>query len=321
MVNTFSGYKVMWVLIVVERLSKRFGNILAVDNVSFEVSPGETFGVVGPNGAGKTTLIRVIASILRPTSGKVFVDGLDVAKNPVSVRERIGYLLEEPNLYQRPTARELLNFFGALHGIPKKEREERIDELLRIVGLYDRADSRIATYSKGMRQRLGVARALLHDPKILILDEPTMGLDPTTSRTIRNLITRFGEEGRTILLCTHYMSEAELLCDRVGVMDQGRFVACGSPHELGLRYGGENRIVLQVENHNPGLRELLQGCSQVLEMEQHGKTLTMIVRDVSQAVYEVVEALRSHSYRIEELRTGGATLEDVFIRITHPEVR
>lgn len=215
-------------MIEIINLTKKFGRITAVEGLNLTVEEGELFGIIGPNGAGKTTIVRIICGALKPTSGTIRVKGYDIQKNPIEVKSIIGYLAEEPNLYERLTPVKLLRFFGELYGV---NSSQRIEELLRMVDLYDRADSKISTFSKGMRQKLAIARALIHDPEILILDEPTMGLDPGTSRSIRRFIAK-QKNDKTILMCTHYLDEAEMLCDRVGILNGGRLAAVGRPKEL-----------------------------------------------------------------------------------------
>jgi ABC-2 type transport system ATP-binding protein len=223
-------------LIEFNNLTKRFGNILALDHVTLKIKKGEIFGIAGPNGAGKTTLVRMLCTALHPDSGTVLVDGHDITKNEVEIKRLIGYLPEEPNLYERLSARRFLDFFGQLY--EAGGRKERIDEVLEMVGLSERADDRISTFSKGMRHRLSLARTILHDPKILILDEPTMGLDPAVAIAIRDLIHSMKGD-KTVILCTHYMDEAEKLCDRMAILNQGRVVILGTPGELKEKAGGE----------------------------------------------------------------------------------
>jgi|Deesub1362A_J573_1020465.scaffolds.fasta_scaffold00151_5 ABC-2 type transport system ATP-binding protein len=220
-------------MIEIIHLTKKFGDLVAVDDLNLKVNKGELFGIIGPNGAGKTTVVRILCGALRPTSGTIRVMGYDVVEEPIKVKRHIGYLAEEPNLYERMTPFKLLKFFGELYGM---NSFERIEELLDMVGLLDRAHSKISTFSKGMRERLAIARALLHDPEILVLDEPTMGLDPGTARTIREFIAG-QKKHKTILMCTHYLEEAEILCDRIGIMNNGRLVALGTPKELKEKIG------------------------------------------------------------------------------------
>ncbi len=230
-------------MIRITNLSKKFGKVTALDGIDLEIKKGELFSIVGPNGAGKSTIVRILCGSLRPNKGSISVNGFDIIHDPIKVKSSIGYLPEEPNLYERLTARELLEFFGNLYDV--NDKEGRIKELLEFVGLSDRAEYKISTFSKGMRQRLAIARALLNDPPILILDEPTMGLDPGAARSIREFI--YHQKGKkTILLCTHYLDEAEELCDRMAVLNYGKISVVGSPDELkkevadsGFLKGGE----------------------------------------------------------------------------------
>ncbi len=214
-------------MIEIENLTKKFGSITAVEKLSLKIRRGELFGLAGPNGAGKTTVVRILCGALKPSEGTIRVNGLNMLSDGERIKSMIGYLPEEPNLYERMSARKFLEFFAELYGVNGRRR---IAELLDAVGI-DRADSKIATFSKGMRQRLAIARALLHDPEILILDEPTMGLDPLSARMLRQFVAE--QKGKkTILMCTHYMNEADELCDRIGILNSGRLVALGAPGEL-----------------------------------------------------------------------------------------
>jgi ABC-type multidrug transport system ATPase subunit len=220
------------VVIRCEALTKRFGAFTAVDRVSFEVEKGEVFGLLGPNGAGKTTTLRLLSTLLRPTSGSANIAGYDLLQEPQRVRESIGVLPEDAGLYDRLTPREHLFYYGRLHGIPKDRLEKRIDELLGIMELTDRASTKVGDFSKGMKQKVALLRAFVHDPPVLLLDEPTAGLDVMSSRSIHALVERFQKEGRAIIVSTHNMTEAQKLCRRVGIIDHGRIVGIGTVEEL-----------------------------------------------------------------------------------------
>jgi sodium transport system ATP-binding protein len=219
-------------MIRVENLTKQFPKVLALDHVSFEARPGEVFGLLGPNGAGKTTTIRLILSILKPTEGQIWVDGISVALSPDQARARIGAVLEGTGIYDRLTARENLLLFGGLYRVKPKLLNSRIEALFELLEMAEFADRRAETLSKGMRQKIAVARALLVDPPILVLDEPTAGLDVLTRRTILKLVRDFRARGKCILYSTHIMSEAENICDRVSILHQGRIRATGTLPEL-----------------------------------------------------------------------------------------
>jgi len=212
--------------------------VTAVDGVSFECSAGEIFGLLGPNGAGKTTTLRMLATILTPTSGTARIAGYDVGTQPGKVREQIGFLATETGLYDRFTARETLRFFGRITGLSDEEIRRRSDDIFDTLDMRSLADRRVGTFSTGEKQKLSLARSILHDPPVLILDEPTFGLDVMSARTVVETVRLFREQGRTILLSTHIMRIAEKLCDRIGILFKGRLHALGTLQELTDRYGG-----------------------------------------------------------------------------------
>ena len=220
-------------MIHVQNLVKTFGEITAVADVSFDVSAGEIFAFLGPNGAGKTTTIQMLTTLLRPTSGSIMLDGLDPAIKPLDVRRRFGIVFQDPSLDGELTAYENMNLHGVLYHVPRQVRVERIQTLLTLFELWDRRDSRVKTFSGGMKRRLEIARGLLHTPKILFLDEPTLGLDPQTRNQLWTHVKHLNEtEGVTVFLTTHYMDEAERVAHRIAIIDHGRIVAQGTPQEL-----------------------------------------------------------------------------------------
>ncbi len=230
--------------VVVDRLTKVFRarrrEVRAVDEVSFSCQAGEIFGLLGPNGAGKTTTLRMMATILTPTAGRALIAGFDTRTEPERVRERIGFLATETGLYDRFTARETLRFFGRINDMPEERIEEEIDRILELLSLESLADRRVGTFSTGERQKLSLARSIIHDPPVLILDEPTFGLDVMAARTVVKTIRLFREERRTIVISTHIMNVAEKLCDRIGILYRGRLHALGTPSELIERFGGDD---------------------------------------------------------------------------------
>jgi len=228
------------ILIETQGLTKRFRKLVAVDEVSLACRDGEVFGLLGPNGAGKTTLLRLIASVLEPTSGVALVDGLNARKESGRVRARVGLLVESAGLYDRFTPREHLRFYGRLHGLDGSRLQERVDAVLEMLEMADFADRRAEGFSAGMRRRVVLGQALIHDPANVILDEPTAGLDVMSTRNVRALIARFREEGRCILVSTHLMDEAQRLCDRVAIIHKGRLQALGAPPELATQTGASN---------------------------------------------------------------------------------
>lgn len=227
-------------MVTAKGLSKTFtdrkrGTVVALDDVTFEAKPGEVFGILGVNGAGKTTLLRVLGTILTPSAGEATVAGYDIRTQPERVRGSIGYLTGSTALYGRLTAREMLHYFGALHGLSQKTLRQRLDELVETLNMHDFIDGRCDRLSTGQQQRVSVARSLIHNPPVMFMDEPTAGLDVVTSRTIMQFIDESRRRGHTVLFSTHIMSEAERLCDRIAVIHKGRIVAIGTLEELRAR--------------------------------------------------------------------------------------
>ena len=219
-------------LIQTRNLVKRYGDAVAVNDVSFDVHGGEVFGFLGPNGAGKTTTIKMIVGLLRPTSGTVHVGGYDVASQPLEAKAASGYVPDTPNLYAKLSARELLRFVADLYGLDRGPVAHRIDELLRMFDLAAAADDTIDSYSHGMQQKVSLAAALMHDPRVLVLDEPTVGLDPRSARLIKDILRQMADRGSAIMLSTHILEIAERMCDRVGIINRGELIAVGTMDEL-----------------------------------------------------------------------------------------
>jgi ABC-2 type transport system ATP-binding protein len=286
-------------------LTKKFGNLTALDNLSLTVKENEIFGLVGPNGAGKTTFIRIICGILSPTSGTVYIDGEDIQNNAVALKRRIGYLPEEPNLYMRPTAYELVKYFADLYDVPNEKIQERAERLFRLVGLSERQDSKVESLSKGLRQRLAFVRALIHDPDILIFDEPTMGLDPATSKSIRDFILEYSRD-KTVIVCTHYMEEADYLCDRVGILNDGALVRLGTPAELKNLI--KKRNIFELEVLHP--EEFITHLGAVELIQSKGDKI------VVSCTYRELGALLECSEGVVGIHSKIPTLEDVFIKLT-----
>ncbi len=229
-------------LIEIQHLVKRYGNKAAVDDVSLQVHRGEIFGFLGPNGAGKTTTIKILVGLLQPTSGTVKVAGHDVLTQPLAAKAACGYVPDEPNLYAKLTGRELLHFVGDLYGLERPQAERRSEELLRLFELAAAADDTFDSYSHGMRQKTALAAALVHDPQVLVLDEPTVGLDPRSARLIKDILRQLAERGAAVFLSTHILEIAEHMCDRIGIINQGRLIAVGTMDELRAHSQGQSTL-------------------------------------------------------------------------------
>ncbi len=244
-------------MIQAENLVKQFNDFVAVDDVSLRVEPGEVVALLGPNGAGKTTTVRMLAALLSPTSGRVTVAGFDVAQHPIEVRRRVGVLTETPGLYLRSTAREYLDFFGSAYGMPAAQRDQRAAMLLARFGMAADADRRLNEFSKGMQQKLALIRCMLHDPPVLLLDEPTSAMDPHSARLVRDALLELKKDSRAIIFCTHNLTEAEEIADRIAIIRRGRIIAAGTPAELKQRLLGPPLMELRlVEPANGLIRDL-----------------------------------------------------------------
>jgi ABC-2 type transport system ATP-binding protein len=226
--------------IVIDNLTKRFEDVIAVNGLSLEIEKGELFGLLGPNGAGKTTVINVLCGLLEPTSGSVRVGGYDVQKEPKRVKEMIGVCVQETAVYPYLTGRENVELFGNLHAMSKERLRKNTDELLEKIGLREDARRRVGKYSGGMKRRINLIMALVHDPEIAFLDEPTVAMDPQSRHAVWDFIRELKKRGKTVILTTHYMEEAEELCDRVGIIDRGKLIALGSPDQLKEKFGVKN---------------------------------------------------------------------------------
>jgi ABC-2 type transport system ATP-binding protein len=298
--------------------------ILAVHDVSFEIYPGEILGLLGPNGAGKTTLVRLIATLLIPDSGIIKIMGKNVLEHSVFCRSQIGLLTSgERTLYWKLSARENLKFFAALYGLGKKETEKRINYLIELLGLKDVENERVEKYSSGMKQKLSLARALIHDPKILLLDEPTLGLDPQFARFLREFIKEVlnRQERKTILLTTHYMFEADELCSRIAFINQGRIVDCKTPREYKESLPHNEVLEIQsteIANSQVVLEELkkLPSVEKVNIITQNGRSnIKIILPRVESVLSDMITLLQKYT-KILTINTRQPTLEDVFIYVT-----
>lgn len=293
-------------------LTRTFGKVTAVEDLWLKVRRGEVLGLLGPNGAGKTTTVRMLCCLLRPTSGRALVAGHEVGKDSMKIREEVGLLPEVPGLYGELSALRNLEFHARLHGLSKGEARKRAGELLRVFGLWGRRDDPVATFSKGMQQKVALARALVHEPELLFLDEPTAALDPGAARMVRDLILELKKERRTILLCTHNLPEAEELCDRVAVLNR-RLLALGSPGELeGV---GRTRIEIQLEGVNGKMMRALRRLEGVREVKRRREGLWVEVESPDKTNPEIVKILVRMGGRVKYVRPASRRLEEVYLRL------
>ena len=312
------------IAITATNLTKKFGDFTAVDHISFDVKKGEIFGLLGPNGAGKSTVIRMLATLSVPTEGSATVAGFDVRKSDAKVREHIGLVSEKMIMYDELTARENLTLFGKLYDIPNDMLEKRISKLLDFVRMQQWADHRIDTFSTGMKQRINVIRALLNQPEILFLDEPTLGLDPQSTAEVRELVRRINLENKTtIILTTHMMTEADMLCDRIGILDRGKIAALDTAPNLKRTITGTDATLFEFEipNLDSNILSSVKSLTSVSSVVQDDPT-HIKVSSVGKDSFDIlIDALRKNGAQIRTVKNLEPTLEDVFLRITGHEVR
>lgn len=310
----------MSLIIKTNDLSRQFGSLTAVDNVSLTVMKGEVFGLLGPNGAGKTTLLSMLCTILKPTSGSAWINGFDIIRDHAMVRRSIGIVFQDPSIDADMTSRENLQMHADLYDVPVEEQDSRIKDVLELVQLQDRADDFVNTYSGGMRRRLEIARGLLHYPKVLFLDEPTIGLDPQSREHIWEYIRKLRRrEEMTVILTTHYMEEADRLCDRVAIIDHGKVVALDKPSALKKGLGGD-RIILGTDNP-PMLSHLLIEDGITGSVETVDGEIQATVTDANSLLPVIIEKALENSIRITTVHIVHPDMNDVFMHYTGHDIR
>ncbi len=304
-------------------LTKRFGTLMAVDHLSFEVEEGEVFGLLGPNGAGKTTTVRILACLISPSEGSARVAGYDIGQEPLEVRQVVGVLTENPSLYERLTAYENMDFFAEAYGLSDvQEKRSRIKELLEFFELWERRKDKVATFSKGMKQKLAIARALVHQPPILFLDEPTAGLDPESSKGIRDLMEKLSQrEKHTILLCTHHLEDAERLCSRVMIINRGKSVIVGSPDELRDKIAGQPILQVTVKKLDQKIMKAVEDLRQVKEIRVDNSTSRLIIDldDINSATPEVIKRIVYAGGLVLSVNALRPSLEEAYLKLVKEE--
>ena len=304
--------------IEVQDLCKSFGNFRAVDQLTLSVMQGEIFGLLGPNGSGKTTTINMISGLSIPTSGEVRVMGNDVRHNARQVHQILGSVPQETALYEELTAWANMDFHADLFGIPRKQKKERITKLLELVQLLDRKDSRVGTFSGGMKRRLALARALLHDPQLIYLDEPTLGVDVQARRAIWDYILTLRDQGKTVLITTNYLEEAQVLCERVAIIDHGKLIEVDTPEHLKQTYGGS---VIEVETIPPVKdTAAIRALAGVNDVVQEGTHLKITVQGTNNIVAQVITIL-SQEGEIKDIAIREPNLDEIFLLLTGTALR
>jgi ABC-2 type transport system ATP-binding protein len=302
-------------MIEAKGLSRSFGKTKVVDNLNFTVGEGEVFGLLGPNGAGKTTTVRMLSCLISPGEGTAYIDGLDVRKESDAMRIRsiIGLLTETPGLYDTLSAYKNLDFYGKLYDVPDEKRKERIEYYLRMMELWDKRDLPVGSFSKGMKQKMAIARCLLHEPKVVFLDEPTSGLDPEAARIVRDFIMELKGEGRTIVLCTHNLDEADRLCDRIGFL-KGTILSIDTPSRLRDDLYGHTVVITLREVKQPFV-DMLKSMDYVSDVEQDGSSISLKVAAPEQHNPEIVRALVGAGADVQFVSESRHSLEEVYFKI------
>ena len=300
----------------VQDLTKYYDELLAVDHISFEVHSGEIYGLLGPNGAGKTTTVRMLNTLLEPTEGTVSINGYDISRQPYQAKRQFGVVPEESNVYTELSAWHNLMFTAKLYRIPREDRPRRIDELLELLGLEERRDEKVFTFSKGMRQRLSLAMALIHRPAILFLDEPALGLDVQSAQLIKERIGQLNEEGTTIFLTTHQLDMADQLCDRVAIMHRGRIMATDRPAQLKWALEGRRSVEVSLDGATAEHWDGLAALADVGDAVKKGDKIRLYTSRPPALLAEVMSYAQAQGLQVTSLNTLGPTLEDVFLSVT-----
>lgn len=310
-------------ILEVHNLAKNYGDFTAVKGISFDIKEGEIFSLLGPNGAGKTTTISMLSTLYTPTSGDATIAGYSITKDPMAVKQVIGVVPQEIALYEDLTARENLIFWGQMYGLSGRSLHSRVDEVLEQIGLADKAKNRVKTYSGGMKRRVNIGVGLLHKPRLLFMDEPTVGIDPQSRRAILDTVKDLNKQGMTVLYTTHYMEEAQELSDRVGIIDHGELIALGTQDELTRQVGQTDTLVLHIgENEDAdALTASLKGIKDVLEANATDHEVSIITPQAENILAAVVSKANERGIKIHSIDIREPNLEAVFLHLTGRALR
>jgi ABC-2 type transport system ATP-binding protein len=313
----------MTAILEVRDLVKKYGDFTAVKGVSFDIQENEIFSLLGPNGAGKTTTISVLSTLYQPTSGDAAIAGHSVTRNPMAVRKLIGAVPQELALYDDLTARENLAFWGQMYNLGGKALNDRIGEVLEQIGLTDKANQRIRTFSGGMKRRVNIGVGLLHRPRLLFMDEPTVGIDPQSRRAILDSVKALNRQGMTVLYTTHYMEEAQELSDRVGIIDHGELIALGTQAELRRQVGENDAVILHIGEGDDGemLAAAIRGIGGVLQAQVSDHAITVIAQEAEEILAPVINAANQAGVKIRSVEIKEPDLEAVFLHLTGRALR
>ena len=308
-------------LIKIQDLTKRYGSNIAVDNLSLSVTEGDIFGLLGPNGAGKSTIINIVCGLLKADVGMITIDGINIKSDPMEVKRRIGLVPQEIALYDVLTARENISFFGKLAGLRGNMLKQRTDEALEFVGLTDKFNGTPKEFSGGMKRRLNIACAIVHQPKIIIMDEPTVGIDPQSRNHILDSVKRLNQMGSTIIYTSHYMEEVESICNQISILDNGRVIASGTKEQLKRIVSNEDRITIECLNMNYSSLEKLKTVHGLNHVELNDNKIEILAENAQSVLQDVFFLLSSNDVRIKEVKMSVPNLETVFLSLTGRKLR
>lgn len=307
-------------LIAVNNLRKEYGDTIAVDGISFGVQRGEVFGLLGPNGAGKSTTISMMTGLVTPNAGQIYLKGSEVSQEMDQVKRVLGLVPQDVALYPTLTARENLQFWGKMFDVRGHTLQKRVDAVLEYAGLTDRADEKIEKYSGGMKRRINIAAALVHQPELLIMDEPTVGIDPQSRNHILETVLRLNQEGMTVIYTSHYMEEVEYLCNRIAIMDHGKIIAQGTKQDLRQMIGDADRITVELQQANPQLVAKLKEVDGVRSVEIEGNKVVILVKDGRQKLAQLLTVINADSM-VQSVEVQEPNLESVFLHLTGRALR
>jgi ABC-2 type transport system ATP-binding protein len=308
-------------MIQVRSVSKSYGNIEAVNNVSFNIKKGEIFGILGPNGAGKSTIVNILNSLVKPDKGDVIIDGVNIKDDGNTIKLIMGVVPQEIALYEELSAYENLIFWGGLYSIPKEELTANVNRTLEIVDLVNRKDDRIKTFSGGMKRRINIACSLLHSPKILVLDEPTVGVDPQNRNHIFEVIERLNNEGMTIIYTTHYMEEAERFCDAIAIIDVGSIIAQGTLKELRKISDVKDLVTIKLADSDNEIISKITSANPLFRIDETSNTLNVECVNISKDISIIINHIQNSGGVIERIYTQGTNLESIYLKLTGKELR
>ncbi len=308
-------------MLQIKNLSKKYGQNIAVQGIDFQVQEGEILGLLGPNGAGKSTTISMIATLIAPDTGEIIYKEQNIAHNPNSIRKELGYVPQEIALYPTLTGMDNLKFWGQSYGLKGNQLKERIQEVAEIIGIKDRLKDRVEKYSGGMKRRLNIGSALLHHPKLIIFDEPTVGIDPQSRNHILDAIKKINLEGTTVIYTSHYMEEVEYLCTRTCIMDQGKIIASGTKESLVESIKGTEQVDMTIENINPGMIEVLQQHPYISHLTVQDNQLTFKREGQNGSYGEILDIIAHHGGKLQGMDVKKPDLETVFLTLTGKALR